>query len=106
MRRPRIDRAGRRADRVFRGHAILLYLFLYVPIGLVVLFSFNAGERTGELRGLSLRWYEKALSDGFALSALRNSFIVGVWTSLIATTLRFRVFTGRSSRLMAPPFWR
>lgn len=87
MRRPGIDRAGRWVDRVFRSQAIVLYLFLYVPIGLVVLFSFNAGERTGELRGLSLRWYEKALSDDFALSALRNSFIVGIWTSLIATTL-------------------
>ena len=74
MHRPRIDRAGRWADRAFRGHAIVLFLFLYVPIGLVVLFSFNAGERTGELRGLSLRWYEKALSDEFALKALGNSF--------------------------------
>ncbi len=74
-------------DRVFRGQAILLYLFLYVPIGLVVLFSFNDGERTGELRGLSLRWYERALGDEFALSALWNSLVVGVWTSLIATAL-------------------
>lgn len=65
----------------------MLYLFLYVPIALVVLFSFNAGERTGELRGLSVRWYAKALSDDFAMSALGNSFTVGIWTSLIATTL-------------------
>jgi spermidine/putrescine transport system permease protein len=74
-------------DRLFRSQAILLYLFLYVPIGLVVLFSFNAGERTGELRGLSLRWYAKALSDDFALNALANSLTVAAWTSLIATTL-------------------
>ncbi len=85
--RPTIDRAGLWANRAFRGQAIILYLFLYVPIALVVLFSFNAGERTGELRGLSLRWYARALSDDFALGALGNSFIVGIWTSLIATTL-------------------
>ena len=85
--RPAIDRAGRWVDRIFRSQAILLYLFLYVPIALVVLFSFNAGERTGELRGLALRWYAKALSDDFTLGALGNSFIVGIWTSLIATTL-------------------
>lgn len=82
-----IDRAARWVDRAFRSQAILLYLFLYVPITLVVLFSFNAGERTGELRGLSLRWYASALSDDFTLAALANSFIVGIWTSLIATTL-------------------
>lgn len=85
--RPGRDLAGHWIDRVFRGQAILLYVFLYAPIALVVLFSFNAGERTGELRGLSLRWYEKALTDDFALGALRNSLVVGVWTSLIATTL-------------------
>jgi len=81
------DRLGRWVDRAFRGQAVLLYLFLYVPIGLVVLFSFNAGERTGELRGLSLRWYGRALSDEFALSALGNSLIVGAWTSVLATTI-------------------
>jgi spermidine/putrescine transport system permease protein len=85
--RPTIDRAGLWANRAFRGQAIILYLFLYVPIALVLLFSFNAGERTGELRGLSLRWYARAFSDDFALGALGNSFIVGIWTSLIATTL-------------------
>lgn len=84
---PPVDRAGRMVDAVFRSHAALLYLFLYVPIALVVLFSFNAGERTGELRGLSLRWYGRTLDDTFAMSALGNSLVVGIWTSLIATTL-------------------
>jgi spermidine/putrescine transport system permease protein len=84
--RAAIDRAGPWVDRAFGAHAIALYLFLYVPIGLVVLFSFNAGDRTGELRGLSLRWYERAVNDSFAMGALGNSVIVGAWTALIATT--------------------
>jgi spermidine/putrescine transport system permease protein len=85
--RPAVDRAGRWVDRVFRSHAALVYLFLYVPICLVVLFSFNAGERTGELRGLSLRWYGYALDDRFAMAALRNSLVVGAWTAILATSL-------------------
>ncbi len=80
-----VDRAGRWVDRAFSAHAIALYLFLYVPISLVVLFSFNAGEHTGELRGLSLRWYERALGNPFAMGALQNSLIVGAWTSVLAT---------------------
>lgn len=84
--RAAIDRAGSWVDRGFRLQAAVLYLFLYVPIGLVVLFSFNAGDRTGELRGLSLRWYQRALEDPFAMGALQNSLIVGAWTALIATT--------------------
>lgn len=82
-----IDRFGRGIDRILRGHAALMLLFLYLPIALVVLFSFNAGERAGELRGLSLRWYGTALGNVFVVRALQNSVIVGLSTALIATTL-------------------
>ena len=85
--RPPIDRAGRWVDRAFRTQAALVYLFLYVPIGLVVLFSFNAGDLAGQLRGLSLRWYAYALDDRFAMAALQNSFVVGAWTAILATSL-------------------
>ncbi len=84
--RPSVDRAGRWVDRVLRSHAALVFLFLYVPISLVVMFSFNAGERTGEIRGLSLRWYAYALDDRFAMAALRNSLIVAAWTAILATS--------------------
>ncbi len=85
--RPPTERAGRWIDRLFSTHAVALYLFLYVPISLVVLFSFNAGNATGELRGLSLRWYERALGDPFAMGALQNSLVVGLWTAFLATTM-------------------
>lgn len=85
--RPRpADRIGPWVDRVFRSHTALVFLFLYVPIALVVLFSFNAGLRTGELRGLSLRWYENMLADRFAMGALRNSLVVALSTAVLATT--------------------
>jgi spermidine/putrescine transport system permease protein len=84
-RRAAKDRAAARVDRAFRLQAATVYLFLYVPIALVVLFSFNAGDHTGELRGLSLRWYQTALGDRFAMSALGNSLIVASWTAVIAT---------------------
>jgi len=85
--RPPVDSAGRWVDRAFRTQAILVYLFLYVPIGLVVLFSFNSGDLTGDLRGLSLRWYAKALDDRFAMAALQNSVVVATWTAFLATSL-------------------
>jgi spermidine/putrescine transport system permease protein len=73
-------------DRVFRAHAALVLLFLYLPIALVVAFSFTAGERTGELRGLSVRWYGEVLDNRFAMAALQNSLVVGFWTTVLATT--------------------
>jgi len=87
VRRAAVDRAGRWVDRLLRGHSAFLFLFLYVPIALVVLFSFNAGERAGELRGLSVRWYGTALSNVFVVRALQNSVIVAISTAIIATVL-------------------
>ena len=37
-----------------RLYSIAIYLFLYVPIFIIVLFSFNAGRHASELRGFSI----------------------------------------------------
>ena len=58
-----------------RIYAIAVFLFLYVPIGIIVLFSFNAGRHASELRGLSVQWYGKALSNPFVADAFFNSLI-------------------------------
>lgn len=72
-----------------RIYAIFVYLFLYVPIGLIVLFSFNAGRHASELRGLSVQWYGKALSNPFVgdafFTSLEVAFIVAVLSSLMGT---------------------
>jgi len=83
--RPPTDRATRVVGAVFRGHSALIYLFLYVPIALVILFSFNAGDFAGELRGLSLRWYGEAFGDRFVMKALQTSLIVAFASATLAT---------------------
>ena len=82
----RVRNPGLGADRVFRAHSSLVFLFLYVPIGLVVLFSFTAGEHAGEMRGLSLRWYGAAFENQFVTRALSSSLQVGLLTAVLATT--------------------
>ncbi len=73
-----------------RIYAIAVFLFLYVPIGIIVLFSFNAGQHASELRGLSVQWYGKALSNPFVGDAFVTSLIialsVAVLSSLLGTT--------------------
>ena len=56
-----------------RLYSIAIYLFLYVPIFIIVLFSFNAGRHASELRGLSLQWYGKALANPFVVDAFVTS---------------------------------
>ena len=55
-----------------RFYALAVYLFLYAPIALIVLFSFNAGTYATDLRGFSLRWYGVAAANPFVMEALRN----------------------------------
>jgi spermidine/putrescine transport system permease protein len=73
-----------------RIYAIFVYLFLYVPIGIIVLFSFNAGRHASELRGLSTQWYGKALSNPFVgdafFTSLEVALVVAVLSSLMGTT--------------------
>jgi len=68
-----------------RLYAIAVFLFLYVPIGIIVLFSFNAGRHASELRGLSIQWYGKALSNPFVMEALTTSLIVAGTTAVLAS---------------------
>ena len=61
-----------------------VYLFLYAPIALVVLFSFNAGRNASEFTGFSVAWYGKALTNRFMLEALQNSLIIALTSAALA----------------------
>ena len=66
-------------------YAWIAYLFLYAPIALIVLFSFNAGRYAADLQGFSVVWYGRALANPFMVEALRTSLIVGVTSAVLAT---------------------
>ena len=61
-----------------------VYLFLYAPIALVVLFSFNAGRSASEFTGFSTQWYGKALANPFLVTALQNSLIIALTSATLA----------------------
>jgi spermidine/putrescine transport system permease protein len=84
--RPTKDRFGRFVEAWLRGHSLLVYLFLYFPIVVVVVFSFNGTDRVvTQWAGLSLKWYASVLGDKVIQSALLNSFIVAISTAIIST---------------------
>ena len=84
--RVRVDRAGQIVEAWLRAHTLLVYLFLYLPIVVVVVFSFNGtARRVTNWEGLSLRWYETVLNDKAIQGYLRNSLIVGFATAVIST---------------------
>ncbi len=68
-----------------RLYALAVYLFLYIPIGIIALFSFNSGRHASQFEGFSVQWYGKALSNLFVMEAFRTSLMVALASALLAT---------------------
>jgi spermidine/putrescine transport system permease protein len=76
---------GRRIMRVFFA---LVIVFLYAPIVILVIFSFNkASVPTFPLSGFTLRWYHDFLRNGDMQAALKTSATIAALSSLVAVTL-------------------
>jgi spermidine/putrescine transport system permease protein len=70
-----------------RWFAAVIYAFLYAPIALIVVFSFNAGRYAMDWQGFGVDWYAKAFSNVFAMKSLKTSLIVATWTAVLSTSL-------------------
>ena len=68
-----------------RFYVLGVYLFLYIPIGVIAVFSFNAGRYAAQLQGFSTQWYGKALSNPFVMEALQTSATVAAVSAVLAT---------------------
>ena len=60
---------------------ILTFIFLYMPIGVLILFSFNSGDSTAVFQGISLRWYKELFTDAATLNALKNTLVLAILSS-------------------------
>ena len=72
-----------------RIYTFLIFLFLYAPILVLIVFSFNDTE-TGSRAvwgGFSLRWYQKLFEDRLILEALRNTLLIAVVAAVVSTVL-------------------
>lgn len=69
------------------SYGFLGYLFLYLPIIIVVIFSFNASRSTAQWAGFSLDWYGQMIEDNQVILALWNSLFVAVVSTFVSTIL-------------------
>ena len=67
-------------------YTTLVMLFLYLPIFVLIIFSFNKGKTT-VWKGFSLKWYEELFRVDNIINALGNSLLIAVLASLFATVL-------------------
>jgi spermidine/putrescine transport system permease protein len=97
-------------------YAVAYIVFLYLPVALLPLFSFNdAATASFPLRGFTTRWYQALAGEPTLADALVNSLIVGAAAATIATALgfcaaraitryRFRGQKPAQAMIMAPLF--
>ena len=65
----------------------LILVFLFAPIAVLIVFSFNEGSSTSTLSGFSFKWYLELFANSEILDALKNSLILAISSSAIATVL-------------------
>jgi spermidine/putrescine transport system permease protein len=73
---------------VYRFWALVVFGFLYLPIAVLVVFSFEASSTIGlPWTGFSLRWYEGLSQNDALMSAVANSIVVAAVVAVIATVI-------------------
>lgn len=72
----------KRANRIL---TILIFVFLYIPMAVLVVASFNTGKDITEFEGFTFQQYVRLFQDSSLLELLRNSLVVSVLASAAAT---------------------
>ena len=68
-------------------YTFLMFLFLYAPIIVLVVFSFNNSKSRSTWTGFTFKWYIELFKDAEILKALSNTLLIAVTSSIIATIL-------------------
>ena len=77
----------RKRSKWLLAAALAGYAFLYLPLAIVVVYSFNDSRLNPEWVGFTLDWYRKLFNDEEMLVAAGNSLAIGVAVSLVSTVL-------------------
>ena len=73
--------------RLFAGCTVLILLFFYLPIAILVLFSFNESRLNIQWTGFTFDWYAKLWHDAVLMRAVKNSLIVAGFSTVISVVL-------------------
>ena len=77
-----MKRNNRLGSRLVIG---LMFLFLYAPIILLIIFSFNAGDSSAVWKGFSLHWYGKLFQNRLIMESVYTTLLVSLLATAIAT---------------------
>ncbi|MBY5974786.1 ABC transporter permease [Pseudooceanicola marinus] len=70
-----------------RTLSLVFFAWLYLPIGVVIFYSFNSNRLVSVWEGFSTKWYVSALQNDALMSSVRVSLIVALFSMIFATTI-------------------
>jgi len=109
----RVRFATRVGNWILGTNAALLFGFLYLPVVILIVFSFNNTRSIAVFTGFSTEWYTSLAANDELLDAARNSLLVGLITTIAATVIgtltalamdryRFKLRTAFDANLYLP----
>ena len=72
---------------IAKVYTAILFLFLFAPIGIMLVFSFNSVNSLSVLSGFSTYWYKELFHDANTLGALRNTLILALCAAILSTIM-------------------
>ncbi|MCH5190608.1 MAG: ABC transporter permease [Oscillospiraceae bacterium] len=76
-----------KTSTVSKLYIALIFLFLYAPMIVMMVFSFNGTESTYVFSGFSLQWYERLFHDRATMNALKNTVVLAVVSAAVSTVM-------------------
>ena len=70
-----------------KRYLVIIFLLMYLPIGVVIVFSFNEAKLPVRFTGFSLKWYQELMGDSAMLQALVNSLILGAASCFVSAVI-------------------
>ena len=83
-------------------YVALVLMFLYVPIFVLIVFSFNESKSRSVFSGFTLEWYERLFNNEIIISSLINTIIIAILASIISTILGTLAAIGINSMKKVP----
>ena len=73
--------------RISKIYTALIMIFLFAPIAILLVFSFNEAKSLSVFSGFSLNWYRELFRDAETLGAVRNTLVLAISAALISTVM-------------------
>ena len=74
-------------NKLAKLYSLLIYIFLYLPIVILIVYSFNSSKYGTSWQGLTLDWYKKLYSNNLLIDSTKNSFLIAGLSASISTLI-------------------